>query len=128
MMPSLKFSRQFLRYLIIGGASFVLEYAIFYLFLRGLDWWYLLANTLAYLLVFGFNFLLNRFWTFQSRGDIKRQMFLYTALLGFNLVMTNLVLYALTDGANIPAQLAKIIVMGCVVMWNFILYKKVIYR
>ena len=127
-MPSLQLSRQFVRYLVTGVASFLLEYAIFYLLLKVWAWWYLLANTLAYLLVFGFNFLLNRLWTFQSAGDIKRQACLYAILLGFNLLMTNLVLYLLTDGAAIPAQFAKVIVMGCVVMWNFILYKKVIYR
>ncbi|KAF0814762.1 hypothetical protein IGB42_00817 [Andreprevotia sp. IGB-42] len=119
---------QFARYVITGGLSAAMEYGLFALTLKGLGWRYLVANTVVYLLVFGFNFWLNRSWTFQSRGGIRRQLTGYTILLGFNLLASNAVLYALSHGLGLDPLYAKPIVMVMVVGWNFVIYKRVIYR
>jgi len=111
-----------------GGAAALLEYGLFYLLLEVFSLWYLLANTVAYGVAFGFNFALNRFWTFNSSGGMTKQLAMLSVLLSFNLAATNALMFVLTDLVGMPALYAKVPVMVCVVMWNFALYKKVIYR
>ncbi|HSC79961.1 MAG TPA: GtrA family protein [Chitinolyticbacter sp.] len=118
---------QFIRYLLVGGASFALEYALYWL-LYWLGLPYLWANSTAYLTVFVVNFLVNRSWTFGSSGHLGRQALLYLLLVLFNLLASNVVLYALVEFAAVPALVGKVAVMVMIVSWNFVLYRKVIYR
>jgi len=127
VLLSSKLSTQFIRYLLVGGTSFGLEYGLFWL-LFYFSTPLLLANTVAYLTIFGLNFMLNRLWTFQSQGNVQRQMLLYVLLVAFNLLASNVVIYLLVNQLLVPALIAKVMVMVMIVAWNFVLYKKVIYR
>ena len=127
MLLSSKLSTQFIRYLLVGGTSFGLEYGLFWLLFH-FSTPLLLANTVAYLTIFGLNFMLNRQWTFQSTGNVQRQILLYVLLVVFNLLASNAVIYLLVNQLLVPALIAKVMVMVMIVAWNFVLYKKVIYR
>lgn len=120
--------RQFFRYLLVGGSSFALEYGSFFLLLQVYQLHYLIANSIVYPTVSLLNFALNRSWTFNSKNHLGRQALLYLALIGFNFLAGSLLLYILSGQLQIPPQWAKIAVMVMIVLWNFILYKKVIYR
>jgi putative flippase GtrA len=119
---------QFVRYLIVGGSSFLLEYGLFFILLQHYKIHYLIANSVVYSSVSLINFMLNRTWTFRSQKKVSLQLMLYLGLIGFNFFASNLVLYFFSDFMQISPLIAKIIVMGMVVCWNFVLYKKVIYR
>lgn len=119
---------QFKRYLITGFVSFGVEYALFVLLLKVFSMWYMIANALVYIIIFWLNFLMHRFWSFQSKGNARRQVFLYTILFFINLTAISLLMYVFTDMFGIHPMISKVLVMGAVVSWNFILYKKVIYR
>jgi putative flippase GtrA len=119
---------QFVRYLIVGGSSFLLEYGLFFILLQHYKIHYLIANSIVYSSVSFINFIFNRTWTFRSQKNFSLQLMLYLGLIAFNFFASNLVLYFFSGLMQIPPLLAKIIVMGMVVCWNFVLYKKVIYR
>ncbi len=119
---------QFKRYLVTGFLSFGIEYALFNLLFQTAGLWYIWASTIALSVVFWFNFLMNRLWSFKSTTSLKIQLPLYTLLFGFNILATNLLIYLLSDKAGIHPSLSKLLVMGAVVSWNFILYRKIIYR
>ena len=119
---------QFLRYLLVGGFSFLLEYGLFYVLWQIFSVHYLLANSIVYGSVSLINFLLNRTWTFNSSGQLKRQLFLYIALVVFNFFASNGLLYSLTGLLLIEPLISKVIVMCLLVSWNFVIYKKVIYK
>jgi len=44
------------------------------------------------------------------------------------LIAISALMWFLTDKIGIISKISKILVMGLVVCWNFILYKKVIYK
>lgn len=119
---------QFLRYLVIGFSTFFLEYGIFRALLDLLHVYYLFANTAAYFISFWFNFMLNRYWSFKSTSDIKRQLMQYLVLFGINLAATNGLMFVMTGFLGIIPEISKILVMGAIVCWNFIIYKKIIYK
>ncbi|MBA2133386.1 GtrA family protein [Capillibacterium thermochitinicola] len=119
---------QFIRYLITGFSSFGLEYSLFYLFYRGVRMPYLWANTLVMTIVFWFNFLMNRYWTFKSKQKLRKQLPLYGLIFFFNIGVSNLLMYLLAEKMSISPLISKVLAMGFIVMWTFTIYRKVIYK
>lgn len=122
-------SKQIGKYLISGFTAFGIEYSLYLLLISLLDVYYVLASVIVYSIVFWFSFLINRIWTFKSKGPIHHQLFKYSLLFTFNLIFSNIVLmYLLTDFLGISLYLSPFIKMGFVVCWNFLFYKFVIFK
>ena len=128
---------QFLRYLIVGFTSFGIEYTLFVLFRNWLAISELLVNIGVYTVIFWLNFLLNRHFSFKSKSAFLPQMLSYGVLFAFNLVVGNILLFSgiryllvmiTFEGSWVVHYLPKILIMFFIVSWNFILYKKIIYR
>lgn len=116
-------SRQFLIFLLIGGLSTCLHYAILVLLVR-FDWlapvW---ASGLGFCIGAVFNYLLNRRLTFSSKRTHRRvaPRFVVVATSG---LMLNTVLIALLNGlAGWHYLSAQIFATGATLVWNFVLHK-----
>jgi len=121
--------KQIIRYLITGFTAFGIEYALYVMLLKWAELHYILASVIVYALVFWFSFLVNRIWSFKSKGNIKRQFIQYGALFAFNLVVSNIFLMKLfTDVFGISELISPFLKMACVVCWNFLIYKYIIYK
>jgi putative flippase GtrA len=120
--------RQASRYLITGFSSAAIEFALLYACKELLGLSVLLSNSIALAIVFWFNFLVNRFWSFSSKGDIKKQLIMYGCLFAFNLFASDIIMYLLNSVAGLHYLIAKIFAIGVIVCWNFIIYRKVIYK
>lgn len=132
-----EFIKKFIRYLIVGFSSFTIEYILFLIFRKVLPLPDVITNIIVYTFIFWFNFLLNKFFTFRSHKNFKKQLLSYGLLFLFNMVVGNILLFmAITELLKflfpgtpwIPYYLPKILVMVFIVSWNFILYNKVIYK
>lgn len=128
---------QFVRYLVVGIVSFSIEYTLFILLRNALTLSEILVNVIVYTIIFWINFLLNKFFSFKSRTNFKRQLFLYGILFVFNLVVGNILLFSgiryllvliSGEGSWPVLYLPKILIMFFIISWNFVLYKKVIYK
>lgn len=119
---------QFIRYVITGFTSFGLEYSIFYISYKIIGLSEIISNSVALGIIFWFNFLMNRIWSFKSKENLKKQLIQYGCLFVFNMFMTNLLMYVFSGILLINPLISKILIMGFVVMWNFVIYKKIIYR
>ncbi len=119
----------FVRYIIVGGMAFVVEYLFYQLLYRFLGLDYSLASVIVYSIMFWLVFLLNRQWSFQSEGNFKRQLFKYILLFLFNNLVANIFLMQfLVEQLNISADVAPILKMFLVVIWNYYIYKYFIYK
>lgn len=121
-------SDQLMRYLITGFSSAAIEMSLLYILKDHLGLSVIIANSIALTIVFWFNFLMNRIWSFKSKNNITRQLIMYGILFVFNLAASNLIMYVLTSLIYIQYLIAKIFAIGTIVTWNFVLYKKVIYK
>lgn len=119
---------QFSKYLITGFLSFALQYLIFVLLYKIVGLWYVFASLAAYIVVFSFNFLMNAYWSFRIKGNLIRHLKLYSILFAVNLVLTYVLLRVLSEFLGIIPMFSTLVVMGAVVLWNFVIYKKVIYK
>ena len=123
-----EFVGQFSRYLITGFSSAAIELTLLFVLRDTAGLTVLAANSIALTIVFWFNFLMNRFWSFKSKANIKRQLVMYLVLFVFNLATSDLIMYLLTVKLSLQYLIAKVFAIGAVVCWNFILYRKVIYK
>lgn len=119
---------QFKRYLVTGFSSAIIELSILYILKSYMQFSVIAANSIALTIVFWFNFLMNRYWSFKSRYDLRKQLIMYGILFLFNLGASDVIMYILTSLLYMQYILSKIFAIGAVVSWNFILYKKVIYK
>lgn len=119
---------QLIRYLITGISSFILEYLLFYYLFRLLLINELIANSIALAIVFWFNFLMNRYWSFKSKNKLSKQLLLYGLLFAFNISISNVFIYGASVILGMSPLISKILIMCLIVLWNFILYKTVIYK
>lgn len=128
---------QFLRYLIVGFSTFSIEYFLFVVFRRWLAIPELTVNIGVFALIFWLNFMFNRVFSFRSTSALWKQLIPYGFLFVFNLTVGNILLFSLTrqllviwtgEGSWYVMYLPKILIMTFIVSWNFVLYKKVVYK
>ena len=123
-----KSKKQFIRYIIVGFSSFILEYLLFFTLFKVIGINELISNPIAIAVVFWFNYLMNRYWSFKSKSKLGKQLLLYLILFAFNTIISNLFIYIGIDLLNISPLISKVVIMGLIVIWNFVIYKKVIYK
>ena len=116
-----KNSFQVLRFLFVGGLSFVVDFGalwilhIFFGINPGI------ASVIAFLLSFFVNFFLQKLFTFQSAKRTKRALTLYIILAMLNTLATGLIVGFLSPIVGwVTAKLISVILISC---WNFFAYK-----
>lgn len=127
--------RQFLSYFGVGGASALVEWAVFSLLEYLLDLPYLAATALAFLFSTTANWFLGRTFTFRDsayqnrRGKELALVFLVSGVgLGFNMLLMYLFVSVLGMDTNLLKTAAKVMSTGIVFAWNFLARKFLIYR
>lgn len=121
------YKHHFMRYLLVGGTTFILDFGILYL-LHGILKLNLAGSTsVAYWISISYNFALNRYWTFDSREkeSLKRHLTTYFALLVFNYLFT--VTLVSVAGARINYVAAKALAVAISMIWTYYVYKNYIF-
>jgi putative flippase GtrA len=119
--------RHGVRYLLVGLSSAGIELILFALLYEMLDLAIVVANVAAISIATAYNFILSRTWTFQSVSSLPRSAVLYLLLFVWNQCFSSLTIVWL-HSLGAPALLAKLVTMGCIVLWNFVLYRKVVFK
>lgn len=116
------------RFLLTGGAAAGVEYTIFLLLnIFFAEKWIFVSQTVSFLAGFVVSFLLNKTWVFRSQAGAKGELVRYGILGAINLVLTNVLLVFLTS-IGIIYWIAKIILMGMVATWNYLIFQKLIFK
>ncbi|MCL1792063.1 MAG: GtrA family protein [Peptococcaceae bacterium] len=116
---------QFGKYVVIGGGTAAVELALFAILSSVIP--ISPANVIAVTLATVGNFLLNGRWAFRQARNLWRSAVLYLILFGLNLLFSTLTIYFLVEVFGVSKVLAKLGTMACIVCWNFVLYRKVVF-
>jgi len=116
-----------LRYLLVGGASAVFELGLFQVMFQLTAHNVAISNPVAVTAATVLNYALNRSWAFKSRVNVARSAMLYLGLFLLNLAFSTAVIAQAVAMGALPI-VAKAATMVCIVLWNFVLYRKVIFR
>lgn len=116
-----------IKYLMVGGSSAIIELGLFQLLSAAFGVDLRIANVTAVVIATVFNFLVNRNVTFKSTSNPARSLALYLALFAANTTFSTVTIDLLA-GVGVYPLLAKVGTMACIVLWNFVLYKKVVFK
>jgi len=127
---------QFIRFLLVGATGVLIDFAITFIFKEILKFNRFIANALGFIVAATSNYLLNRIWTFENHNpDILPQYLRFFAISLVGLGINTLVIYMIndilkikfhrfvrcSDNSKIDFYSAKLIAIGVVTLWNFIM-------
>lgn len=119
-----------IKYLVAGGTAYAVEIGTFSLIYYIIQLNPAVANAISFFAGMSVSFALNKYWTFSSVGQKLRghiQLSQYVLLAIVNVVITSILIGVLIDG-GIPGYIAKTLLIGMVAVWNFVIFKKFIFK
>lgn len=114
------FFLKFLKYGVVGCSGLIIDFSVTWLFKEKLKIHKYISSSLGFVVATGTNYLLNRYWTFDSHDPasiIQFGKFFIVAIVG--LVLSNAIIYLLHDRMKFNFYLAKACAIGIVSLWNF---------
>lgn len=121
------YKHPFIRYLIIGGSTFVLDLSLLVLLHGHFEVNLTIAASIGYWVSVTYNFLLNRWWVFsaQESRSLHKHALLYASLLTVNYLYTVVGMNILTR--YMTYELAKVFVIVFAITWTYPIYKHYIF-
>ena len=121
-----KLSTQILSFLVVGGLSTLIDFAIVYGLNGILGWHYQLEVIIAFILATIFNYWASMRFTFESKFSPEQKhqeflLFLVLSILG--LVLTAGLMWVAVDAMHWPVMPAKVAVTAIVMVFNFLTRK-----
>lgn len=116
------FGHSAVRYLIAGGAAFLVDLGLLALFKNVLGWPLWLATGAAFLLSFFFTYTVQRMFAFTSVAPHGIALLKYGALVAFNTAASVLIVAAV-DWSGAGWVVGKIVATVAMTVWNYFAYR-----
>jgi len=117
---------QFSLYVLSGGTAAIVDFGLYELLIR-LNVWYIAASVVSSALGFATTFLMNKYIAFKKKNDFLKHLLRFFIVDMTNIFVGAIALYMLVDGLGMEKQMAKLLTMGMVVLWNYFIYKFFVY-
>jgi putative flippase GtrA len=112
---------KFLRFGVVGFSGLFVDFGITWMLKEVLRWQKYFSNASGFLAAASSNYLLNRWWTFQSTNPnvaFEYTGFIFIALLG--LVINTIILWVLVSRVRMNFYISKAFATAIVMVWNFV--------
>ena len=119
----------FFLYLVVGFVGTLIEWIIFYMLNRFLNWHYFTSTSLAFIVSTFANLFLGKLLVFKNThlNLIEEMAKIYIASL-IGLFLNLVIMFFVINKFNISSMYAKILASAMVLFWNFLIRKLVIYK
>ena len=120
-----------IRYAMVGAFNTSLDFAVYLVLTRHLGWWpdhLVAAAVVSFCCGAVSSFVLNNFWTFRRDANgMRRRLPKFATVTAAGLLLNSLFLTLLL-WAGLHDILAKLLVTGIVMLWNFSLHRMWTFR
>lgn len=120
--------REFSKYFAIGFSGVVLDMVSLILFKEIFGWWPTFAVMVNQVVLLGFIFSANKYWTFRDKTMPHKQVVRFLLLAGFNYLFSVLTMYVFNHRLGFDYRWVRILTIALMVTWNFLLYKYWVYQ
>ncbi len=113
---------KFIRFCLVGFSGLIIDFGTTWLLKEKLRINKYIANSTGFTLAATSNYFLNRIWTFHSVNKhifTEYSSFIIISLAG--LAINNFVIFILNDKLKLNFYLSKLIAVGVVTCWNFVM-------
>ena len=119
-----KLLMQIIRFGIVGGTSFLIDYGIFTILSQLLHIHYLIASILSFSISVIYNYILSIKWVFDvTKKQTSKEFIVFVILSVIGLGINSLIMYISVDLMHIHEMISKIIATAIVMVYNFITRK-----
>ena len=119
---------QFVRYAMVGGTAAVLDTGCLYFLYHYFGMNHFAAAAVGFMVGLLVNYLLSILWVFQSSGNVRQELALFSIIGIGGLGWTELILWVVVNVANGPVLLGKGVSLVLVLVWNFWMRKKFVFK
>ncbi len=119
-----KLIKQIIRFSVVGGLAFLIDYSLLYAFTEFLKIHYLISSIISFSVSVIFNYVLSVKWVFDvnKKQDIKEFIkFIIFSVIG--LIINSILMYIQVDIMGIHYMIAKLFSTIIVMIYNFITRK-----
>ena len=119
-----KLIRQIIRFGIVGGLAFIIDYGVYALLTQVFSVYYILASVISFSLSVIFNYILSITWVFDvNKKQGVKEFIIFIVLSVIGLLLNSLILYLSVELLHIHNLIGKIIATIIVMIYNFITRK-----
>ena len=116
--------KKIIPYLAVSVIATLIDFSAYIILLNVFSWYYIYANMVS--IVFGIlsKFSLNRLITFKDRNDKpwQHQFRRFLMVSGSGFILSNIVLALSIEIINIPEDISKVLAIGVVFSYTFVLH------
>lgn len=111
---------KFIRFCLVGLLGMFIDFGITAFCKEKLKWQKFIANSCGFCIAVCSNYLLNKYWTFNSADTaVSRELLFFFSVSIIGLLINNSVIWVSIRKGEIKFYFAKIIAIGVTVFWNF---------
>lgn len=119
-----KLIRQILKFGVVGGIAFIIDYGIFTLLSQVFNIHYLISSIISFSVSVIFNYIMSIKWVFDvNKKQTTKDFIVFIILSVIGLGLNSLIMYISVDLINIHELISKIIATFIVMIYNFITRK-----
>ncbi len=119
---------KFTKYVIVGVSSVAIDISLLVIFVDIISINPTVVVVLNQAFVLGFNFTLNKKWSFGSAGKTHHELVRYLILAAWNYLFSVGAMYVGNEQWGIHHLIVRIASIACMVLWNFALFRFWVYR
>ena len=113
---------KFLKFCVVGFSGMLIDFGTTWLLKEKARVNKYIANSTGFVLAATSNYVWNRIWTFESsNSEIAVEYFSFILISVAGLGINNLVIYILNDRLKLNFYLSKLLAIGVVTIWNFVM-------
>lgn len=119
-----KLLNQILKFGLVGGTAFVIDYVLLYLCTEFLHIHYLISSIISFTVSVIFNYILSIKWVFdvKKKQDVK-DFVIFIILSVIGLGINSLIMYVMVEKFGVYYMFSKIVSTAVVMVYNFITRK-----
>jgi putative flippase GtrA len=121
--------QKFIKFCVVGFSGMMIDFGTTWILKEKVKVNKYIANSTGFILAATSNYIWNRFWTFQSENShVVTEYFSFIIISLIGLAINNFLIYLLSDKMKFNFYLSKLIAIGVVTVWNFVLNYLITFR
>lgn len=121
-----KLINQILKFGVVGGIAFVIDYGILFLLAKVIGLNELISAAISFVISLIFNYFASTKWVFDAKKQTPKEVIIFVLLSVVGLGINELLIYFGTTKMHIDVMIVKLFATAVVMVYNFITRKLII--
>ena len=121
-----KLINQILKFGVVGGIAFVIDYGILFLLAKVIGLNELISAARSFIISLTFNYFLNTKWVFEAKKQTPKEVIIFVLLSVVGLGINEVLIYLGTKKLGIDVMIVKLFATAIVMVYNFITRKLIL--